>query len=347
MTHMGFAIPANEGTIIQIQEEYNKSSTPWFIGFSGGKDSSAILKLTFLALMGIKNPIKRVTVLYCDTGVDIPIFNELVYKTLLNIQQEAEKHGLPIDVKIVTPPIKEKYFSLVIGKGYPSPTNIFRWCTDRLRIRPVKRFLNSVSMQENYVLLGIRKGESLERDKTISGYGTKSPYFLRQNGNASTVIYAPIINYSTEDVWATVAYNPIPESIDSIKLMSLYRQASGECPIIKDPRGSPCGKGRFGCWTCTVVRKDKSIAGLVNEGHENLKPLLEFRNWLSVIRDDITCRSPKRRNGSKGSGPFYLETRSEILSRLEEAQHLSGYELIDKSQLEYIYSCWEEDKSYY
>jgi DNA sulfur modification protein DndC len=344
---MSYAIAANEGTIKHIQKEYSKSIVPWFIGFSGGKDSSAVLKLTFLALMRLKNPQKPITILYCDTGVDIPTIHELVHSTLINIKNEAKECNIPLDINIVAPPTQEKFFSKVIGKGYPPPTNIFRWCTDRLRINPVKNLLNSTTTGSNVILLGIRKGESLERDRVITKHETGLHYYYRQSGNPSTVIYAPIIDYSTEDVWATVAYNPIPKSIDSIKLMNLYRQASGECPIIKDPRGTPCGKGRFGCWTCTVVRKDKSITNLVGEGYEHLTPLLDFRNWLIHIRDDLTYRSPKRRNGNKGPGPFTLEARRVILSRLVEAQRLSGYSLIDKPQLDYIYACWEEDRNYY
>jgi len=267
-----------------------------------------------------------------------------VIKTLSNIQDEAIQYRIPLEIKIVTPPTQDKYFSKVIGKGYPSPTNIFRWCTERLRINPINRYLNSTSKKEKVVLLGIRRGESLERDRTITEYETGENHYYKQSGNSSIQIFAPIIDYLTEDVWATVAYNPIPNSIDSIKLMALYRQASGECPIIRDPKGTPCGKGRFGCWTCTVVRKDKSITSLVNEGHAQLKPLLDFRNWLITIRDDFTYRSLTRRNGCKGPGPFTLVARQEILHRLEEAQLHSGYSLIDQPQLDFIHTCWEIDK---
>jgi DNA sulfur modification protein DndC len=342
---MKFAIDANAESIKQIQTEYSNSIYPWYIGFSGGKDSSAVLKLVFLSLVLLQNPQKPITVIYCDTGVDIPIIDDLVRKTLLDIQTEAKENDLPIFTRIVTPPTKEKFFSKVIGKGYPAPTNIFRWCTRRLRTEPIKDFLASVNGEEKVVLLGIRKGESTERDRTLSEYKTDSSSYYRQSEDRSVRIFAPIINYSTEDVWATVAYNPIPKSIDAIRLMSLYRQASGECPIIRDPKGTPCGKGRFGCWTCTVVRKDRSITNLVNEGYENLKPLLDFRNWLIIIRDDPSYRCSMRRNGTNGPGPFTIKARKEILKRLLDSQQKSGYQLIDDLQIEYINQCWEEDKS--
>ncbi len=305
------------------------------------------LTLTFLSLMQIKNPTKPVVVIYCDTGVDIPIINEVVIKTLSDIQNEAAYYKLPLETKIVSPPTQDKYFSKVIGRGYPTPTNIFRWCTDRLRIYPINHFLSYTIKREKVVLLGIRKGESLERDRIIADHETGNQYYFRQSGSSSISIFAPIIDYSIEDVWATVAYNPIPRSIDAIKLMGLYRQASGECPIIRDPKGTPCGKGRFGCWTCTVIRKDRSITNLVKEGYDRLKPLLDFRNWLICIRDDKNYRSPNRRNGNIGPGPFTLNARREILCRLEDAQFHSGYSLIDKPQLDYINECWDIDKNSY
>lgn len=338
---MKYAISQNQDTISIIKDEYLSSTKPWFIGFSGGKDSSAIITLVFLALLQIKKPSKKVTILYCDTGVDIPVINDLVKRTLQNIQIESQSLALPIEINIVSPNIENMFFTKVIGKGYPPPTNIFRWCTDRLRIKPVRNHLNLIPGEEKTMLLGIRKGESNERDKTISEYSTESEYFFRQKENSNVKIFAPIINYSTEDVWATLAYNLLPKSIDANELMSLYKKANGECPIIKDPRGTPCGKGRFGCWVCTVIRKDRSITNLVNDGYFKLKPLLDFRNWLIKFRDDIEYRLPNRKNGRVGMGGFTLEARKIILENVLIAQKQSGYCLIDDRQIHFIKECWK------
>jgi DNA sulfur modification protein DndC len=66
------AYKLNTLAIDHIQREYSKSSLPWYLGFSGGKDSSALLKLVFIALADLNPRLKPVTVLYCDTGVEIP-----------------------------------------------------------------------------------------------------------------------------------------------------------------------------------------------------------------------------------------------------------------------------------
>jgi DNA sulfur modification protein DndC len=344
---MDFAIPANATSIERIQQEYLSSPTPWYIGFSGGKDSSAVLKLTYLALMLLQKKSKPVTILYCDTGVEIPIFRNLVYRTLNDIEIEASKNNVPLFSKIVSPNTENKYFSKIIGRGYPPPSNKFRWCTDRLRINPINTELNSNKSGENIVLLGIRIGESNNRDNVMSRYSTDSSYFYRQNGNSSTLIFAPIYNYSTEETWATIEYNQFPKSIDTFELLKLYRHANGECPIIRDVKGTPCGKGRFGCWTCTVVRKDKSVKGLIDEGNYNLQPLFNFRNWLLEIRDKPEYRSSKRRNGAYGLGPFTLAARKEILRMLFVAQKNSDFVLIGTDEIDFIEKCWDIDKDLY
>jgi DNA sulfur modification protein DndC len=246
---------------------------------------------------------------------------------------------------MAVPKLKDRYFVKVIGQGYPPPTNKFRWCTDRLRIDPVKEILNSQREQQRLVLLGVRKGESTNRDKVIAKHETDDSHYYRQSGDANSLIFSPIIDYSVKDVWSTLTLLDYPKSINAIQLYELYTEASGECPSIRDPQGTPCGKGRFGCWTCTVVRKDKAVTSMVAEGHKKLAPLLEFRNWLVLIRDSLDYRCSVRRNGQLGLGPFRLSARQVILSKLFEAQDASSYELITDEEINLIMNIWEQDKN--
>ncbi len=337
------AYPPNEQTIRHIQDRYSRTDTPWFLGYSGGKDSSALLKLVFVALMHAKRRPRPVTVVYCDTGVDIPVVRQLVDRSLDSMQEEARRYGLPIRVRRATPKLEDSFFVKVVGKGYPPPTNKFRWCTDRLRIDPVKRLLTSTSGTRSTVLLGIRRGESAERDKTISKHATADEYFF-DHIDGGSIIYAPMINYAVDQVWDTLYFNPIPESLNADALWKLYEGAGSECPIVRDPKGAPCGKGRFGCWTCTVVRKDRAVRNLIHQGHDELTPLLRFRDWLMEVRDLPAYRCRQRRNGTPGPGPFTLEARREILSRLLVAQEQSKLPLIAEEELDLIRLLWEADE---
>jgi 3'-phosphoadenosine 5'-phosphosulfate sulfotransferase (PAPS reductase)/FAD synthetase len=49
-----------------------------------------------------------------------------------------------------------------------------------------------------------------------------------------------------------------------------YASASnGECPIQIDTSTPSCGNSRFGCWTCTVVDRDKASEGLLASGDDS------------------------------------------------------------------------------
>src|SRR5687767_14539517 len=83
-------------TIELIKDEYLKNDTPWFLGYSGGKDSSALLTLVFNALLQIDKNHKVINVIYCDTGVEIPTISAYVKNTINALEIERKKFNLPI-----------------------------------------------------------------------------------------------------------------------------------------------------------------------------------------------------------------------------------------------------------
>jgi DNA sulfur modification protein DndC len=329
-------------SISLIKSEYLKDQIPWFLGYSGGKDSSALLTLVFNALSELSSYHKPVIVVYCDTGVEIPTISAYVKNTIKSLMIECKRFSLPFEFKIVKPKLDDRYFVKVIGRGYPPPTNIFRWCTDRLRINPVKSVISPSC--NSIVLLGVRLGESQERDRTIIKHNTESKYYLNQGTSTKTKIFSPIVDYSVNDVWSTLKFNILPASINHSSIGQLYKDAGSECPVYKETKGTPCGKGRFGCWTCTVVRQDKSVESMIANGHEDLNELFQFRNWLVKFRDNPKYRASIRRNGRIGLGPITLTGRKMILKKLLIAQERSGFQLIEQEEIEKIHHLWQIDK---
>ncbi len=339
------ATPIAQAAIARIREEYLGADRPWIVGFSGGKDSSALIRLVFEALRDTGEVTVPVAVVYCDTGVEIPVVSQLVAETLDGVALEAQRDGLPLSVHKAEPRLADRYFVKVLGRGYPPPTNKFRWCTDRLRIGPVQRVLSEVATEGSLVLLGVRRGESAERDRILERHELEKPFHFSQSGVASSTVFAPILDFAVEDVWETVVLMEKPSALDGRKLWRLYGNASGEeCPLIREPTASPCGKGRFGCWTCTVVRKDEAVAGLVESGHGYLAPLLAYRDWLQAMRDDPSNRCARRRNGAPGPGPLTLAARREALRRLRTAERTSGLSLLRTDETRLIHRLWREDR---
>ena len=330
-------------TISRIIFAYNSGAEPWIVGYSGGKDSTAVVKLVFQSLLRVDNPQKPVTVIYCDTGVEIPKASALSRQALNGLQTEAQEFDLPISVRILSPPITERFFVKVIGRGYPPPTDKFRWCTDRLRIHPVSRFLKSARVRSATVVLGVRESESATRNLTLNENGTHDRFWKRQRGADDRLLFMPILDYSIRDVWLANLLVDRPRSLRAKEVADLYASASGECPTVHDVKGAPCGKARFGCWTCTVAKNGVTLRNLIASGNHRLEPLLRFRLWMEKERNNPRYRWRTRRNGSPGPGPMTLAWRRMALRRLLQAQEQSGLHLIDSDELSAIQKEWEAD----
>ena len=335
-----------EAAILATRKYYAENKKPWIVGFSGGKDSSLVVKIMLSALSSIPTSERLpLRIMYCDTGVEIPILSGYIKESLAAVEAEANLMSINTVSEIVKPRISDMYFVKVIGRGYPPPTNKFRWCTDKLRIDPIQRAVQShTKNEETVVVLGTRYGESLERTRRLNKHATQENLVFTQSGYPGTTLFCPIANFSTDDVWEGLIELEQIKSINLNKLSNLYKQISGECPIIKLPDANPCSKGRFGCWTCTVVRKDKATTNLIDSGFTELKPLLGFRTWLLEVRDLPEFRCSIRRNGAKGLGPFRLASRKIILKKLLQAEQKSGFKLIDEQEIAAIHELWTTDK---
>lgn len=335
--------PRIRDSVARIKEAYERDTAPWVIGYSGGKDSSAVLKLIFHALRLVRCHHKLVTVVYCDTGVEIPIATDLAKDVIYGFQKEAHSFGLPISTKVLNPRMQDRFFVKVIGRGYPPPTDKFRWCTDRLRINPVSDFLKSVDAQDAIVVLGVRNDESSTRNLTLSQNSTGDPFWKVQKGHNDRRLFMPILDFRIEDVWKTLLQLSTPYSVQGAQVADLYSSASGECPTLRDPVSPPCGHARFGCWTCTVAKKSQTLDHLASAGHSAYVHLQNYRTWLATTRSEPRFRWKHRRNGAKGLGPMTLTWRRMALERLLAIQRKSGKVLIDQEEINIIKKLWSDD----
>ena len=137
--------------------------------------------------------------------------------------------------------------------------------------------------------------------------------------------------------------NPPPWGGTHRDLYKLYANAGGgECPIQIDTSTPSCGSSRFGCWTCTVVERDKTGEGLLASGDERMEHLLSFRETLLEFQDpDNGQRDTRRMNGSEGDGPLLMKGRRELLRRLLRLQQETGLQLIIDEELLLIQKHWK------
>lgn len=327
---------------------------PWVIGFSGGKDSTILLQLVIEAIQSI-SPDERnreVFVVCNDTLVESPVFQRYVESTLNKVQQGLDVIGLPINVVTTRPKSTETFWVNLLGRGYPAPNRSFRWCTDRMKIRPTTEFIKRCINENGNVLLllGVRKSESAERSKNLAKRDLDSDGALLKPHDdlKGCLVYTPIVDLTTDDVWVALVENRPPWGGKHNDLFEMYQSASdSECAfVMSDQEVASCGSGsaRFGCWTCTVVEKDKSLDAMADAGIEGLVPLAKYRTLLKDTSENPECRSKIRRNGQPGLGPLTVDARKMLLDELLSTQEECKAELISNDEIRLIQEQWEKDR---
>jgi DNA sulfur modification protein DndC len=144
----------------------------------------------------------------------------------------------------------------------------------------------------------------------------------------------------------------------------MYRGATqdAECPIVVDKSTPSCGDSRFGCYVCTMVTQDKSMAAMIQNDADKawMQPIMDFRDRFLAV-EDRAHRDFRRLNGRLTvlrdrlvHGPYSQERRHRLLVELLKAQQAAieggdskGYgqiELISIEELDEIRRIWVEDK---
>ncbi len=271
-----------------IKEEWDQI----IIGFSGGKDSTCVVQLVLDCI--IENKINTpVRILSSDTLIENPLITKQIHNMHKQINEISLKYNLNVETKILYPKKENTYLYNTIIKGYATPLNIGgRWCTRTLKVDPMKEYYKNIS-EKTLLLTGVRLDESSSRKKNIEKMlNGKSIKKIREN------LYSfPIIkDWKLSDVWdyiQDITRND-PYYLNTSTLWEIYRDATLEdtCPSSVDisvGNGSKsCGKSRYGCYLCPLVRKDTSLEANIKNGHEELKGYLELRNfYMSRCYDPV------------------------------------------------------------
>jgi DNA sulfur modification protein DndC len=251
------------------------------------------------------------------------------------MQDAATTQRLPIAPHRLTPAISDTVWVNLIGRGYPAPRHKFRWCTERLKIRPSNAFIRRVVRDHGEVILvlGIRKAESQARARSMEKHeGRRLRDRLSPNASLpNSLVYSPVEDWTNDDVWLFLMQVSNPWGYNNKDLLTMYQGASpdGECPLVVDNTTPSCGDSRFGCWVCTLVEKDKSMQAMIQNDQEKewMLPLLTLRNELDVT-DDRHLRDFRRMSGSVQlfhdrviPGPYTQASRERSLAPHCPASH--------------------------
>ena len=350
----------------EICDVYLNDERPWILGFSGGKDSTCMVQIVWNALRTLpkKDRTKRIHVISSDTLVESPQIVDRITQSLDRIERAAAKAGLPVSTNLLRPPVSNTFWVRILGFGYPAPTSMFRWCTDMLKISNADRFITEKVSEhgEVVVLLGTRKDESITRHQSMNLLEIKNSVLSHHKKFAQTYVYTPLVDFTTDDVWNYLLQNKNPWGDKNRDLLALYQDANAsECPLVVDDTTPSCGSGRFGCWTCTVVDRQKSLDSLIENGQEWMEPLAELRHELKLTQDAAMwpkIREISRRSGNvdlktDGSdytpGPYTMAFRKEYLEKLlrgqqKVRQHDPDMTLISEDEIHEIQRMWRTEQ---
>ncbi len=287
----------------------------------------------------------------------------------------TQEQNLPFEPHLLQPEFKETFWVGLIGKGYPAPKGKFRWCTERLKIKPSNRFIRDVIRDngEAILVLGTRKAESTKRAYRMKQWEAKRVRdHLSPNMNLpNSLVYSPIEDWRNDEVWLYLMQWENPWGCSNKDLFAMYRGASAdnECPLVVDTSTPSCGASRFGCWVCTLVSQDKSMAAMIQNDEEKewLQPLLDFRKELDAPTNRDR-RDFRRRNGDVQlyernldetisvepiPGPYIKEAREDWLRKLLRLQqqlrstapeNMRDITLITLEEMSEIRRIWLEER---
>jgi DNA sulfur modification protein DndC len=307
----------------------------WEVGFSGGKDSTVVCHLVLeyvkQALIDGSPLPPKIYILYSDTLLDLPILRRYVLSTLEKIKIYSKRFKGLVEVRILKPAVGEDFFTLMVERGYPAPHFRFRWCMDRLKIDPTLNFLSNIG--KFAMISGVRRDESQARRRNLQRRKHTSP-IAEVDG---VVMVAPILDWTLGDVWDFLKYYPQPWSGESYTaLFDLYRisdslEGCSRCLLTPS--------SRFGCWVCTVVRRDRLLNNFASLDGK-YKVILEAKERIRQISANPRYRlrgEDGRYKGLNEEGKQeIIKVIAEILLTTPEA--LEGY--IEDKQLRQKITNW-------
>lgn len=206
----------------------------YHIGISGGKDSTALL-LWAVRESGIPHP--QIVASFCDTQNEAACTYEHIWK-------------LNREVFPVTWLESEGFFNLAKRKKR-FPSTKARFCTQELKLKPTKAFLESLSdcCDEVIAVSGVRRGESLARAKLSEWGDPMESYFGLKE-------WRPLIEWTLRDVLAI-------HERHGISLNPLYSK----------------GAQRVGCFPCVMSNKSEMRA-MTQNAPERIDQLREWENEI-------------------------------------------------------------------
>jgi DNA sulfur modification protein DndC len=307
---------------IESLQAYGSLYRHWAIAYSGGKDSSAVVTLVaYLIESGQVPAPESLTVLYADTGMELPPLQAVALQLLTVLEVRG------IKTQIVKPALDERFYVYMFGRGVPPPKNRFRWCTAQIKIEPMENALSELraSTGEKLLMLtGVRLGESAARDQRIitscSRDGAECGQGWLQTSTPDSVadILAPILHWRVCHVWDWLEFHAPSHGFPTQMIAEVY--GGDEKEEIN---------ARTGCAGCNLASKDTALDTLLKQPQwQYLAPLKRLKPFYQdIIKPQYRLRKngELNKNGKLSAnpmrmGPLTMEARRYGLALVKSIQ---------------------------
>lgn len=321
-------------------KEYGQRYAHWSVAYSGGKDSSATVTfVTWAIKTGQIPPPQSLTILYADTRQEYPPLFDTAQRLLARLRGEGFR------AETVLPALDDRFYVYLLGLGVPPPSNTFRWCTDKLKIRPMTAALEVQRQEigEKFLLLnGVRLGESAVRDQRIAlscsrkgecGQG----WFEVRPPNAVGDSLAPILHWRTCHVFDWLYFENEKHGYEEVLgIADVY----GEDDV------------RTGCIGCNLASRDVALERLTKtEAWSRLAPLLQLKPLFVELKAPRhrhrkavpeTLKDGTLSHSGQRMGPLTMEARAFGLARVLDIQQRAGVDLINVEEEARIRELWAQ-----
>lgn len=336
-------------TSIASLKAYASQYSHWSIAYSGGKDSSATVSFVLWSIENGYVPTPdTLTVLYADTRQELPVLSNTASKLLEDVRQSGYIG------KSVLPDMDDRFYVYMFGRGVPPPSNTFRWCTERIKIKPMLTALEQMHAehgQKFIQLTGVRRGESAARDARIAISCNSSSgecgqgWFQAMSSESISDTLAPLLHWRTCFVWDWLYH----WSTDAWAKACGYDRGHRFDYLADIAAAYGDDDARTGCIGCALASRDVALENSVAV-NPALKPLLEIKPLLRELKQAhhrIRKAHPERtktgayaKNGQR-MGPLTMDARVYGLSRVLDIQHRAGVDLINADEEARIRELWK------
>ncbi|MBI3654108.1 MAG: phosphoadenosine phosphosulfate reductase family protein [Acidobacteria bacterium] len=302
---------------------YGSRYRHWCAAYSMGKDSTTMITVAAHLISEGRIPAPQsFTILLADTLLE----NPALFACAKQIMNEMRELGF--DVRIVKPALDHRFFVYMFGRGVPPPSNRFRWCTEKLKVLPMKLPVEEIAREKGekvLTLTGVRLGESAQRDLRIITSCTRDGgecgqgWYQESLPASATDILAPILHWRPCNVWAWLQTQAPALGFSTRLICEAYGGLEAENI-----------NTRTGCIGCNLVTEDRALEVVLKQpGWSYLAPLRGLRQlYAELKKPGNRLRKPggdKRKDGTLASkqqrmGPLTFDARRYGLSVVLDIQ---------------------------